>query len=1104
MRFPIRSFATLAMMVGVATFSDTPIAAVKTGTSPTTRFGVGRIALAPVFSKAAEYAAAHLADFPSVRYDSVRVVIRGTPNTAQVVKDTTVFFNANSSDLTLELNVPVQNDGQRFQAGMDYRGPDGVVFSGTVLVQSHRPDQPAPAQQPIIINYVGAGSKVKSIAVTPRTLNLVGSQTSALTVAAVDSNDSPIAVPLAFSSSNTSIATVSNSGVVQAQNRRGTATLTVRTPSGVTDNATVSVSLPPSAIGVVSGNAQSGRVGSTLADAGVVQVSGSDGIGVPGVSVIFAAPAGGSVSPATATTDATGRASTTMKLGTVAGPQGFTATAAGISTAITATAVPGDPSTLTIVSGNNQSDSVRALLAPVSVRLSDSFNNPIAGATVSWAKSGGGTLSASTTTTDSDGIATNRYTLGTVPGRETVTASAGGATAAFTFTTHGGRPASIVAISGGGQSARVSQTLANPLVVKVADAAGNPVRDAAITWTAQNATITSTTPSDANGQASAIVTLGTTAGPATVTAAIAAAQGASFTATAQAGPPTNAFFSTQPMNGLATQTLAPVRVALRDAANNAADGMVTIALGNNPNGAVLGGTLSQPAINGIATFGNLTLDRSGTGYTLRASSGAVGATSTAFDVGAGTASQLLLLPSSPTAFRITAGSVVGGAPFLVARDAGGNAVAGVPIHLALMRGSTIVGAKDTTTGLDGTLALPPAFLAPTAAGTYSVVATSSAVPNASPTITVQVDPGAAAKLAFTPAPTTATANSPLPVVVEVQDAFGNAVASSGVSVTISATPSNPSGNVATTNASGTASFSLTFVTAGTYALSASAAALSPATATVVVASNSSLTVDGLQLDVPTSVANNATFTPTVQLRGAGTNVSRSGVTVTATIAAPANATSPQLPDLRLGTSTTVTATTDANGVATFSGIRVIGAASERFALRFATTDLGTNVSATSADIMITPGAAQNLIGLSGSGQIGLIGAPLPTGVRVQLVDTTGNATSYPATTVTFTASGNGAAPASVGTDNAGQATGTWTLATTEGTNTLTATATLAGTTRTATFTATGSDVHAMVFSQTPSASATIERPLVNQPWIQLTDGKGNPLRKSGVAITATI
>ena len=65
------------------------------------------------------------------------------------------------------------------------------------------------------------------------------------------------------------------------------------------------------------------------------------------------------------------------------------------------------------------------------------------------------------------------------------------------------------------------------------------------------------------------------------------------------------------------------------------NGDVTLALANNPSGATLGGTLTVAAVNGVATFSDLTLDKLGSGYTFTATSGSLtSATSASFDVAA--------------------------------------------------------------------------------------------------------------------------------------------------------------------------------------------------------------------------------------------------------------------------------------------------------------------------------------------------------------------------------------------------------------------------------------------------------------------------------------
>jgi hypothetical protein len=68
---------------------------------------------------------------------------------------------------------------------------------------------------------------------------------------------------------------------------------------------------------------------------------------------------------------------------------------------------------------------------------------------------------------------------------------------------------------------------------------------------------------------------------------------------------------------------------------------VSLALATNPGGGTLGGTLTAKAVNGVATFNDLSLTRAGSGYSLAASSaGLTGATSTTFSVKPGAVSAL--------------------------------------------------------------------------------------------------------------------------------------------------------------------------------------------------------------------------------------------------------------------------------------------------------------------------------------------------------------------------------------------------------------------------------------------------------------------------------
>src|SRR5213075_1168238 len=99
---------------------------------------------------------------------------------------------------------------------------------------------------------------------------------------------------------------------------------------------------------------------------------------------------------------------------------------------------------------------------------------------------------------------------------------------------------------------------------------------------------------------------------------------------------------------------------------------VTVALGNNPGSGTLSGTLTRPAVGGAASFGNLSIDKVGTGYTLVASSaGLTSATSAAFDITAGPASRLAFTVQPSTT---VAGAAITPSVQVAIQDALGNTV----------------------------------------------------------------------------------------------------------------------------------------------------------------------------------------------------------------------------------------------------------------------------------------------------------------------------------------------------------------------------------------------------------------------------------------------
>src|SRR5207253_1084395 len=86
-----------------------------------------------------------------------------------------------------------------------------------------------------------------------------------------------------------------------------------------------------------------------------------------------------------------------------------------------------------------------------------------------------------------------------------------------------------------------------------------------------------------------------------------------------AGVASHLAFTVEPSNTTSGAPITPpVQLTALDALGNAAQsftGNVTVALGANPGGAILAGTTTVAATNGVATFTGLSLDKTGTGYT---------------------------------------------------------------------------------------------------------------------------------------------------------------------------------------------------------------------------------------------------------------------------------------------------------------------------------------------------------------------------------------------------------------------------------------------------------------------------------------------------------
>jgi alpha-tubulin suppressor-like RCC1 family protein len=149
----------------------------------------------------------------------------------------------------------------------------------------------------------------------------------------------------------------------------------------------------------------------------------------------------------------------------------------------------GPVAALALAAGNNLTAPAGGDLpvAP-SVRVTDGAGNPIAGVEVIFAvTSGGGSVIDGTQTTGPDGRATvTAWTLGNLPGLNTLTATSvalPGAAVVFSATAVLGSPSVITIVAGDGQSAPAGSPVPVRPKAKVTDQAGNPVVGVRVVFT---------------------------------------------------------------------------------------------------------------------------------------------------------------------------------------------------------------------------------------------------------------------------------------------------------------------------------------------------------------------------------------------------------------------------------------------------------------------------------------------------------------------------------------------------------------------------------------------------------------------------------------------
>lgn len=273
------------------------------------------------------------------------------------------------------------------------------------------------------------------------------------------------------------------------------------------------------------GQGGSATVGGSIAIE--IEVRDQGGNSLDAVPVSFSLAAGthdAAVVSADPQTNATGRATATVEVGTVATTLQLTVVAGGnVSETIDLEVLPGPADELVLVSGDNQTGTVgAALAAPIVVRVVDAYDNPIANQTVVFQPQnpGEGSFDPASVDTGANGEAESVWTLHTVAGPYQATISSGSlAPVIVTATAEPGDVAALAKSAGDGAEETVGGQVA--IEVEARDAHGNLVDGVEVAFAVTSGDATLAQPSvttSGGGKAANTVTFGTTAGAVEVTA----------------------------------------------------------------------------------------------------------------------------------------------------------------------------------------------------------------------------------------------------------------------------------------------------------------------------------------------------------------------------------------------------------------------------------------------------------------------------------------------------------------------------------------------------------------------------------------------------------
>ena len=377
----------------------------------------------------------------------------------------------------------------------------GTALVGATITWSSTDSQVATVSEGLVVAHSAGSTTIvaavgdllarASVVVRPRVAALHLASDSAVVIPRRNARQSPRyarghvlgfgSQGVAWRSGDSVLASVDTSGRVTGITAgRTTVTASV---AGVSALMPITILPVPGVLSLMSGSAQDGAAGTPPTLVTVRLTSRRWGRPLSGVTVHFRrVDAGGAADAGSAPTDGDGRARIAWRLGEYPGRQRLTASVDGLDSSAVAEA-EAEPvaahTRVALLRDRQSAPIVTALPAHVGIRLTDSEGRALIDVPVRWEVVDSGSVTALSARSDSSGDVEATWVLGPRAGSQRLRALIGNGRlvrpALLHATALAGPAVSLRVVSGAGQHARAGASLPNAVVLRVADAAGNPV-----------------------------------------------------------------------------------------------------------------------------------------------------------------------------------------------------------------------------------------------------------------------------------------------------------------------------------------------------------------------------------------------------------------------------------------------------------------------------------------------------------------------------------------------------------------------------------------------------------------------------------------------------